>query len=102
MCIKSLAEAVIAQAMDDLSDDAERSYAVRFFKGQDFRTCAETAGMDLSGQITLLNMVNKIVCNVGRRKVSNPGAVSMSRKSGKYLHAIRTNTNRWSRAAAVK
>ncbi|MBI5213595.1 MAG: hypothetical protein HY957_09565 [Nitrospirae bacterium] len=104
MGIKRLAGAVIAQAMDDLSDDAERNECIRFFKGEGFRMCAETADIDLPAQITLLNLVNKMVnsmvCETKRQKTAMANAKRMHQKSGKYLHA--THTNRWSRAVAVK
>lgn len=100
MGIKRLAEAVIAQAMDDLSDDAERNECIRFFKGEGFRICAETADMDLSGQIMLLNMANKMVCETRRRKASNADVRQMRRKSGKYLHAA--HNKGWGGAVTVK
>lgn len=96
MCIKSLTEAVIAQAMDDLSDDAERNDSIRFFKGEGFRICAEKADMNLSGQIMLLNMVSKMVCETKRQKAAPANVKRMHQKSGKYLHATHNKSKEWS------
>ncbi|MCL4456685.1 MAG: hypothetical protein M1147_06600 [Nitrospirae bacterium] len=96
MSIKHLAEAVIAQAMDDLSDDAERNDSTRFFKGEGFRICAERAGMDLPDQITLLNIVNSIVCATKRQKTAVTNARRTHQKSGKYLHSTHNKSREWS------
>jgi len=55
--IKSLAEAVILQAIEDLFDPSERIKSIDFFKGKNFSLCAEMAGLNAVGQIMIIRML---------------------------------------------
>jgi hypothetical protein len=59
MNIKHLAEAVILQAIEDLWDQDDRAESIKFFAGEDFRTCASIAGIDIVEQIKILKMLDK-------------------------------------------
>ena len=61
MSIKSLAEGIILQSLEDLWDTKLSNGSIDFFKGGDFRACAEMAGMSLLEQVKLLNMVKDVV-----------------------------------------
>jgi hypothetical protein len=60
MCIRTLAEAVILQSLEDLSDFRYRTESVEFFSGTGFRMCAEVAGLDADGKVQLLGLAKKI------------------------------------------
>jgi hypothetical protein len=55
--IKSLAEAVILQAIEDLFDPSERKKSINFFKSENFSLCAETAGLSAVDQIRMIRML---------------------------------------------
>ncbi|MDA8079566.1 MAG: hypothetical protein M0Z79_11580 [Nitrospiraceae bacterium] len=57
--IKSLAEAIIFQALEDLWTPEEREASLAFFGGEDFRVCAEIAGMNIPEQFKMLRMISK-------------------------------------------
>ncbi len=65
MGLKSLAEGIIVQSMEDLWDDSLREDCIAFFRGEEFRTCAELAGMGLDEQLKVLDMVKGML---GRHK----------------------------------
>ena len=56
--IKSLAEAVILQAIEDLFDPSERKKSIDFFKGENFTLCAETAGLSTLKQLRIIMMLS--------------------------------------------
>jgi hypothetical protein len=60
MCIRTLAEAVILQSLEDLSDFRHRTESIEFFSGTGFRMCAEVAGLDADGKVQLLDLARKI------------------------------------------
>ena len=55
--IKSLAEAVILQSIEDLFDSLQRKKSIDFFKGEDFKMCAEIAGLSAIDQIRIIRML---------------------------------------------
>jgi hypothetical protein len=55
--IKSLAEAVILQAIEDLFDSSERKKSIDFFKSDNFTLCAETAGLSTLEQMRIIRML---------------------------------------------
>ena len=55
--IKSLAEAVILQAVEDLFDPSERKKSIDFFKSENFDLCAEMAGLNAVDQIRIIRML---------------------------------------------
>jgi hypothetical protein len=57
--IRSLAEAVILQAIEDLFDSSERKKSIDFFKSENFTLCAETAGLSALEQIRIIRMLAK-------------------------------------------
>lgn len=60
MGIRTLAEAVILQSLEDLSDVRYRTESVEFFSGTGFRMCAKMAGLDADGKVQLLGLAKKI------------------------------------------
>jgi len=58
--VKSLAEAIILQSMEDLSDLRNRAESLEFFGGEGFRICAQMAGMSAEDQVKVLELVQKI------------------------------------------
>lgn len=60
MGVKSLAEAIILQSMEDLSDIRNRAESLEFFSGDGFRICAQMAGMSANDEVKILELVHKI------------------------------------------
>ena len=56
---KSLSEAVIAQAMEDLWDKNHRQESIDFFTGDGFKCCAEMANMSLYNQLKLVRIMKR-------------------------------------------
>ncbi|MDA8088133.1 MAG: hypothetical protein M0Z75_15720 [Nitrospiraceae bacterium] len=56
--VKSLAEAIILQSMEDFWGNAYREESIEFFKGEGFRVCAEIAGMGQDDQSKVLEMLS--------------------------------------------
>lgn len=74
MGLKGLAEGIILQSIEDLWSDKHRGDCIAFFTGREFSICAEIAGMNLSDQIKVLNMVKTVVGNtVNNRAVEKYG-----------------------------
>ena len=55
--VKSLAEAIILQSMEDFWNNAYRHESIEFFKGEGFKVCAEIAGLGHEEQSKLLQMM---------------------------------------------
>jgi len=66
MKVQHLAEAVILQAIEDLWNEDHREDCINFFSGEDFRTCASIAGMDVTEQIEILKMLDKLIKDTRR------------------------------------
>ncbi len=60
MGVKSLAEAIILQSMEDLSDARARAESLEFFSGEAFRICAQMAGMKPDEQLRILELVQQL------------------------------------------
>lgn len=60
MGVRSLAEAIILQSMNDLYSSYHRPESLKFFARQEFVICAEMAGMDTDTQIELLQTVREM------------------------------------------
>ncbi len=56
--VKSLAEAIILQSMEDFWGNAYKEESIEFFKGEGFRVCAEIAGMGHEDQSKVLEMLS--------------------------------------------
>ncbi len=68
MGLRELAEGIILQSIEDLWSEDLAGECMEFFRGRDFRICAELAKMNLIDQVKLLNLVKEgIEC---RRKAS--------------------------------
>jgi len=61
MGIKSLAEGIILQSIEDLWSSEHSKESLDFFSGGEFRSCAEMAGMSLLEQVRLLRMVKEVI-----------------------------------------
>ncbi|MEJ2183274.1 MAG: hypothetical protein P8Y66_07105 [Nitrospirota bacterium] len=58
MSLRSLAESVIFQAIEDLHDGEHRHEALAFFQGDTFREWARMAGMSRGEKLRLLEMIS--------------------------------------------
>ncbi len=56
--VKSLAEAIILQSMEDFWGNAYKEESIEFFKGEGFKVCAEIAGMGFDEQHKVLEMLS--------------------------------------------
>ncbi len=54
MGMKSLAEAVILQSLEDYWTLSFRDQSMMFFKGDGFKVCANIAGLDSTKQLEIL------------------------------------------------
>lgn len=61
MSVKSLAEGIILQCIEDLWSGDYNKESLDFFRGDEFRTCADIAGISLVEQVKLLKMVKGVV-----------------------------------------
>ena len=59
MGLRDLSEAVLLQSFADLWAKEERKYSLKFFSSEDFIIWAESAGMSLSDQVKLLDMIRQ-------------------------------------------
>lgn len=60
MGVKALAESIILQSMEDLSDAHHRAESLEFFSGEGFRICAGMAGINPEDEVKLLTLVSNI------------------------------------------
>ncbi len=70
MGVKALAEAIILQSMEDLSDATYRAESLEFFAGEGFRICAQMAQMKPEAQVKVLELVK----NISKIPYSSPKA----------------------------
>lgn len=61
MGLREVAEAIILQALEDLSQEAFMRESVSFFEGNDFTVCAQIAGLDTESRIYLLRLAQSII-----------------------------------------
>ena len=59
MSVRSLAEAVILQSLEDLWNPSYREESREFFEGSGFKMCAEIAGMDSMKQHKILYILGR-------------------------------------------
>ncbi|MEW6002315.1 MAG: hypothetical protein AB1638_06690 [Nitrospirota bacterium] len=57
--LRSLVEAIILQAIEDLWSDAHRKESIKFFMGEAFKNCARIANMNLFQQLRLIRMIRR-------------------------------------------
>ena len=62
--IKSFAESVILQSIEDLFDSLQRKESIDFFRGEGFRVYAKIAGLSTADQIRIIRML----ANAGFKK----------------------------------
>jgi len=67
MGMKSLAEAVILQSLEDFWSPSYRIESIDFFKGEGFKICADIAGLDTVKQIEILNILGGTAHDKGVR-----------------------------------
>lgn len=94
MSLKNLAEGIILQSIEDLWSEDYRDDCITFFRGKDFMLCAEMAGMDLSEQVELLNLVKSSVSMEFKRKKAceNKKDARKARAGKKHLEATMNYT----------
>jgi hypothetical protein len=68
--LKTLAEAVILQAMGDLWNGAHSKESVEFFEGEGFKHCADLAGMRVVERLKLIRMLRRLNPDAFRTKHS--------------------------------
>ncbi len=76
MSLRTLAEAVMLQAMEDFLSEERHEEDVAFFSGEGFRMCSELAGMNHSEKCSLLDLVRgsaPVHCKT-KRKVAAGGS----------------------------
>jgi hypothetical protein len=61
MGVKSLAEGILCQSLEDLWDDDLRDESLAFFASSDFSSCAQLARMNVTDQIELLTLVSRVI-----------------------------------------
>ena len=64
--VKTLGEAIIMQAIEDLYNPLHRAESVEFFKSDNFSHCAELAGINEVEKFRLLMMIDRAGLGVGR------------------------------------
>lgn len=55
--VRSLAEAIILQSIEDLWNPVNKKESLKFFKSNGFELCADIAGMSNSDKMKLLKMI---------------------------------------------
>lgn len=96
MSLKGLAEGIILQSMEDLWSEPHRAECIAFFAGSEFNICAEIAGMNLSEQVKVLNLVKTVVddtvkITTGSTKSCSGGGkkpARTARKAYRHLQAV--------------
>lgn len=58
--IRSLAEAVILQSVEDLWSKTDRERSIEFFTGEGFSLCAEMAGMKIIDRLRFFRLLRKL------------------------------------------
>jgi hypothetical protein len=58
--LKSLAEAIILQSIEDLWSKTNRKKSIEFFTGEGFSQCADMAGMGVIDRLRLLRILRRI------------------------------------------
>lgn len=55
--LRSLAEAIILQSMEDSLSTSHKEQGIEFFKGEGFGICAKLAGLGPQEQMKIMNML---------------------------------------------
>lgn len=85
-CMKTIAESIILQCVEDLWDKPSMKQSSEFFSRRGFSICAAIAGMDICDQVKLLDLVNRSVLGL---KVTPPG--KGRRREGWFGHNMRSS-----------
>ena len=67
--LRSLAEAILLQALEDLWDGARRKETIAFFCGEGFRHCADIASMNNYERLKLIRIVRRAIMKTGGRRL---------------------------------
>lgn len=79
MGLQELAEGIILQSIEDLWSEHLTGECMEFFRGKDFRICAELANMNLIDQVKLLNFVKGVIESRKKASVRRSGLAFSSR-----------------------
>ncbi len=92
MSVKGLAEGIILQSIEDLWDDNVRAESIDFFAGKEFSICAEIAGMNLSDQLKVLNLVKGVIGDLPKVRTAERDGFRITGKKperiAKKLHRV--------------
>jgi hypothetical protein len=58
--LKSLAEAIILQSIEDLWSKTHKNESIEFFTGEGFRHCADMADMSVVDRLRIIRMLRKV------------------------------------------
>ena len=67
MGARKLAEAVILQSLDDLSDARYRSESIDFFTGEGFSLCADIADLGVEDKLKIMGLVRRLTSQGQKR-----------------------------------
>lgn len=93
MGLRALAEGILLQSIEDLWDDNAREECIAFFRGGDFRVCADAAGLNVIDQVKLLHMVKDVV--ELRRKKEETGKSSRKTREKNMQRCHTEATSLW-------
>lgn|GEM_PF-1315168 len=79
--IKSLSEAIILQAIEDLWIKKEKESCINFFTGEEFNICAGMAGMNFHDKVKVLDLCRNIFRQNSETKVRIPELSTINRHS---------------------
>lgn len=85
MTLKTLAESIILQSVEDIGNPLHRAECLEFFQGNRFKECARIAGMTEKEKCRLLLIVKKYAA-MAMEKISRKDA--RSKKSVPRPHPI--------------
>lgn len=83
MGARKLAEAIIMQSLDDLSDARHRSESIDFFTGEGFSICAGIAGMGIEEKLRLMDIVKRLSSQNQRQS-----GILDNFRTNRYYHAL--------------
>lgn len=65
MGIKTLAESIILQSIEDMYHPEHRTESLEFFTGHGFHVCAKLAGMGVEDKLSMLDFVKQYMKSSG-------------------------------------
>jgi len=58
--LRTLAEAIILQSIEDLWSTTYKKESIEFFRGEGFKQCADAAGMSVVDRLRLIRMLRRL------------------------------------------